>query len=174
MAQTAASWTWISACRAEPARPKVCRSPSSMIASWPWCSWPSWRSTARLSRPAPIPLPARTLVFAEVRSGLFMAGLQMGAAEFSVRGAVGKDRGAFEQQAQRLPVDAKHGLGAHPGEGQQVAMQAGAVEFDTAQAEAGLEQLVGALPVLHVHHQALAGLAVAHAVFQFARQEGRD
>src|SRR5690606_15309861 len=171
--QNAGSSTQISACRAAPGWPNTQRSPSSTRVSWPWRSWLSWRSSPRFSKPAPRPLASRPLRV-EVRSGLFMEGLLSGSTLITEGGLMIENGGALDQQAQRLPINAQHGLAGHPGEGQQVAMQAGAVERLAAQAEAGLEELFFALPVGHVNAQALAGRGEAHAVFQVAGQERRD
>ncbi len=53
-------------------------------------------------------------------------------------------------------------------------MQAGAIQGLAVQAEAGVEQLGRALPVGHVHAEAFAHRAEAHAVLQLARQKGRN
>src|SRR5450830_555107 len=180
MPQTAGSWIWISPCRPASAWPNSCRSPSSTTSNWPWRSWFSWRSTPRRKTALDRLLALNRLALV-TRLELFRAllmvsllGVRGGKAEGAVGGLVGEDRCAFEKQPQGLPVDRQAGLGGHPGEAPQVAVQAGAIKDFAVQAEGCVEDLELALPVGHVHTESFGGRAEAHAVFQVPGQERRD
>src|SRR6218665_1357401 len=143
-AQAAGSSTWISACNSAPGWPNTRRSPFSTMLNWPWRNCPSKRSTARRSRPAPMPLPLREKVLL-LRLGLFMDGflavwvggaLCTGRANNALGGTMAEQRRTVEQQAQGLPIDGQHGLAGHPWKLQQVAVQAGAAQGLTLQGEA--------------------------------------
>eukprot|EP01132_Coremiostelium_polycephalum_P016763 gene16762-20127_t len=87
---------------------------------------------------------------------------------------MGKNRRAFKQEAQGLPINGQAGLGGHPREAPQVAVQAGAVQGFALQAQGGVKDFQFALPVGHVHAEPGGGRAEAHAVFQVPGQERRD
>ncbi|PAV93377.1 hypothetical protein WR25_08741 [Diploscapter pachys] len=101
----------------------------------------------------PLATVAEQAQMAVTQVGLDMIGVLAGVAECQVApaGAVVVYGGAFDEQAQGLPVDGPDGAQAHPGEGQDVGAYVLAIQGAAFQGQVGFEDLLLALPVLHVN-----------------------